>query len=88
MLVGPIVLNKSWPDAKYLALAQQLGLEDHVFLKNIHSVPQVSISAVSAILDLLAEVVKDVLELELEKQKLHFMQFGKEVVRPGIIDAA
>ena len=88
LIAGPIVMNKPWPDAKYLALADQLGILADDFLKDIHCVPQMSSSAANAILDLLAEVVRDVLELEAENTKLHSMQSASQIVRPEIIDAA
>lgn len=88
LIVGPVVVNKPWPDDKYLALADQLGILADDFLKDIHCVPQMSSSAANAILDLLAEVVRDVLELESEKTKLHSMQSASQIVRPEIIDAA
>ncbi len=88
LIVGPVVVNKPWFDSKYLALAEQLGLGGQDFLKDIHLVAQVSKSALDAILDLLAEVVKDVLEVQFEKQKFQFMQSASSVVRPTIIDAA
>ncbi len=88
LIAGPIVINKPWADAKYLALADQLGILSDDFLKDIHCVPQMSSSVANAILDLLAEVVRDVLELESEKVKLHSMQSASQIVRPEIIDAA
>ncbi len=88
LLVGPIILNKPWEDGRYWALAEKLSFADQDFLENIRSVSQMSPLAVATIMDLLAEVVKDVLELELEKEKLYFKSSDQGVVRPEIIDAA
>lgn len=88
LVVGPMMLSSPWPDEKYLALARQLAVADDGFLEDIHSVAQMSVAVVGAILDLLAEVLKDVIGLELEKQKLHNVALGSGVVRPEIIDAA
>ncbi len=88
LVVGPMMLSQAWPDEKYWALAQQLAVADDRFLKDINAVVQMSVSVAGAILDLLAEVVKDVVGLELEKQKLHRVSLGSGVVRPEIIDAA
>lgn len=88
LIIGPMILARLWTDDKYLALAQQLSFADERFLSDIHAAPQMSISVANAVLDLLAEVVKDVMGLELEKQKLHQAHLSSEVVRPGIIDAA
>jgi hypothetical protein len=88
LVIGPMMLSRAWPDDKYLALAQQLAVADDRFLKDINTVAQMSVSVSGAILDLLAEVVKDVVGLELEKQKLHRVSLGSGIVRPEIIDAA
>jgi len=48
---------------------------------------QISEAALNAVLDLLSEIVKDVYELAVEKQKLVQMQNHNESVRPEIIDA-
>lgn len=85
LVAGPLRLNAYWPEEKYLALARSLGLEAAGLLESIWSVPQVSGPALNAILDLLSEVVKDVFELSLEKQKFSQLQTGGGSVRPEII---
>lgn len=88
LIVGPVVVNKPWPDDKYLALARQLGLADEGFLKEIRSVAQISMVVLGAILDLLTEVFKDALEVELEKEKFRFMQLASSSVQSSIVGDA
>ncbi|MCC6759516.1 MAG: GAF domain-containing protein [Candidatus Omnitrophica bacterium] len=85
LVVGPLRLSPHWPEEKYVALASSLGLESVGFLECVRSVPQVSGAALNAILDLLSEVVKDVFELSLEKQKFSQLQVQGGTVRPEII---
>lgn len=87
LIVGPVILGKAWPDEKYLALGEHLMLTNENFLKDIHAVPQMSELSINSILELLAEVIKDVLAIEVEKQKLQQIQSRDEVLRPDIANA-
>lgn len=86
LIIGPLRLADPWPDERYVALAKSLGLTPDEILKNINAVPQMSQSALGAVLDLLSEVVRDVYELSVEKQRFAQLQFQGDSVRPEIID--
>lgn len=88
LVMGPIIIDKPWPDGKYLGLAQQLGLTAEGLLEEFHSVPLISRPAASAVLNLLSEVIKDIFDLDLEKQKLSRLQAAADPVPRGIADAA
>lgn len=85
LVMGPFGPEKLWPAEKITALARQLSLNEAEFLKDVDAVPRMSNPAVHVIADLLAEVVKNVMGLELEQQKLKVLQNGAENVRPEII---
>jgi putative methionine-R-sulfoxide reductase with GAF domain len=87
IMIGPLRLGKAWADDKYLDLAQSLGFGKDI-LEQIKSVAQISEAALEAILDLLSEIVKDVYELAVEKQKLSYLQnTNNQSVRPEILSA-
>ncbi|MCB9772354.1 MAG: GAF domain-containing protein [Candidatus Omnitrophica bacterium] len=87
LIIGPVILGKPWPDEKYVALGEHLMLANENFLRDIHSVSQMSELAMNSILELLAEVTKDVLAIEFEKQKLQQIQSRDETLRPDIANA-
>lgn len=71
MIVGPVILNKKWSAEDYQNMAGQLGIAGHNLPDMIQEIRVVSFVTIKTILDLLAEVVRDVVELNLEKRKLH-----------------
>jgi hypothetical protein len=93
LLVGPIILNKSWRNEDYINLTHQLNMElaedDVALIDLIHEIRVVSHVTMKAILDLLAEVAKKILELEIEKRQLSRHQTtGTEALPQRISDAA
>lgn len=87
LIVGPIILNKAWETENYLNLAKQLNLKPEL-TDSIREIRVVSFITIKAILDLLSEVVKDVVQLSYEKMKLNQMRFHKELIPQDIADAA
>ena len=88
LVAGPVILSKAWEDEKYLSLCRQLNFPAENFLEEIHSIPRMSETAVATALNLLCEVIRDILELNFEKQKLEHMQSQKDLMPREIADAA
>jgi hypothetical protein len=77
LLVGPIILNKGWNNEDYTNVAHQMNIEptdDAGLIDLIQEIRVVSHVTMKAILDLLAEVAKNILEIEIEKHHLHQQQ--------------
>ena len=89
MIVGPVILNKKLTNEEYRTLAQQLNLNEGIdeLIDSIHEIRVVSFVTIKAILDLLSEVSKDIVELTLEKKKLYQTRFNKAVIPKDIADA-
>ncbi|MDP2654452.1 MAG: PocR ligand-binding domain-containing protein [Candidatus Omnitrophota bacterium] len=87
-LVGPVILNRRLEAAEYVALAQQQKVSPEPLVDAMNEVRVVSFVTMKAILDLLSEVIKDVVELSLERRKLHETRFNREILPKEITDAA
>ena len=88
VIVGPVILNKRLESEEYVAVASRIGLKNDQLLDVVNEVRIVSFVAIKAILDLLSEVIKDVIELNLEKKRLHETRFNREILPKEISDAA
>ena len=88
MIAGPVILNKRDSTEFYIDRSQRLGLDYADFLGVIQEVRVVSFVSIKAILDLLSEVVRDIVQLNLEKKTLHQKRFDKNILPKEIVDAA
>ena len=88
VLVGPVVLNKRWENADYINMAGQLNIATEPLLDSIREIRVVSNVTIKAILDLLSEVIKDIVELNFEKQQLNDPALNREVLPQRIADVA
>jgi len=88
LVVGPVILNKKWENEDYLNMASRLNLSVEDLLDRINEVRVVSFVSMKAILDLLAKVAKDIIELNLEMKRLHEDRMGKEIISKEISEAA
>ncbi len=88
VIVGPVILHKRWELREYLDVAKKLKNGDFVFEDAIQEVRVVSHVTIKAVLGLLAEVIKDVIHLNLEKRRLHEKRFNKEVLPREVVEAA
>ena len=66
LIVGPVILNKRLENDQYAELATKYGANLHVLLDEINSIRVVSNVMMHSILNLLAEIIKDNLELSLK----------------------
>lgn len=71
-----------------MKIAQQVNLKNDQLLNVINEIRVISFVAIKAILDLLSEVFKDVIELNLEKKRLHETRFNREILSHEITEAA
>ncbi len=78
MVIGPVILNKKLDNSEYEEIARKHNLNFRDFLDAINEVKVVSFINIKSILDLLCEVSKYVIQLNLQKQKLHKIKFNKE----------
>ncbi len=88
MIVGPVILNKGWQNDDYINLASRLNINVNALIDAIHEVRVVSFVTMKAILDLLSEVVKNIVELSFEQKKLHQVRFNKDILPKGITETA
>ena len=88
LVIGPVILNKKWENEDYLNMATRLNLSVEDLVDRINEVRVVSFVSMKAILDLLAKVVKDIIELNLEMKRLHQDRFNKEIISKEISEAA
>lgn len=87
-IVGPVILNKRLEMDEYVNIANRVNLKNDQFLDIVNEVRVVSFVAIKGILDLLSEVIKDVIELNLEKKRLHETRFNREILPKEVSDAA
>lgn len=88
LIVGPVILNKRWANEEYLSMAQRLGMNADDLIDMIYEIRVVSHLTMRAILDLLAEVAKDIVELNIEKRRLTEVRQHTEVISKEMVDAA
>jgi len=88
MIVGPVIMNKRLSNEEYFQRAEQRGLLAEELLNELGGVRVVSYVAMNAILDLLAAITRDFIEISLENRRLKKMRFQKEVLPKAITEAA
>jgi len=88
VIVGPVILHKRWDLDEYLDVAKKLKNGNFDFEDAIQEVRVVSHVTIKAVLGLLAEVVKDVVHLNLEKRRLHQKRFNKQVLPKEVVETA
>ncbi|MCR4336234.1 MAG: GAF domain-containing protein [Candidatus Omnitrophica bacterium] len=88
LLVGPVILNKRQDSEVYLKTANQFSVDLPHLSEKIHELRIVSFIAIKTILDLLAEVIKDLLQLGVEKKRLHEKRFQKEILSKEMAETA
>jgi len=88
MVVGPVILNKKDDVTHYRAVASTLALDVDETLDAINEIRVASFVSIKSILDLLSGVVKDIVELGVEKKKLHQKRFRKEILPKELSDIA
>ena len=88
MIVGPVVLNQKQEDGFYRGIAQKLNFDYALFTDALNEVRALSYVAAKSILDLLAEVARDVIELNFEKKKLSQMRINQEALPKQVSEVA
>ncbi len=89
LIVGPVILNKRLDPEEYHQIAKKIQFEneDEVTVM-VNEIRVVSFVTMKSILDLLAEIVKDMVELNLERNKLDQMRFKKEILSKDLSSMA
>ena len=88
LIVGPVILNKRWESEAYTNMAKRLHIEVDDLVDRIHEIRVVSFVSIKAILDLLAKVVNDILDLNLEMKELHETKINKDILAREISETA
>lgn len=70
MVVGPVIVGRRLKDEEFSAIAEREGLEIGDLLDQMGGVKAVSYLTVTAVLDLLAAITKDFIEIGLENRRL------------------
>lgn len=68
MIVGPVILNKRLNDSEYEKLAKEYGVSSAEALHELREIRTVSHLMMSSILNLLAEIIRDNVELSLKSE--------------------
>lgn len=88
MIVGPVIMGKRLEDKEYLDLAEGAGLLQKGLLDEIRGLKAVSHVAMNAVLDLLAAITKDFIEIGLENRRLRKTRIQKFSVPKTVAKAA
>ncbi|MEW5895765.1 MAG: GAF domain-containing protein [Candidatus Omnitrophota bacterium] len=88
LIVGPVITNKRLADEEYLSMADQAKLPSEGLLDEISGIRVVSYVAMNAILDLLAAVTKDFIEIGLENRRLKKAKLQREILPKEITQVA
>lgn len=80
MVVGPVILNRRWDNDVYVQAASGMNFEMDNFTDIIHEIRVVSFITIRAVLDLLAQIARDIIDLSLENKKLYQKRFNKEIL--------
>ena len=88
LIVGPTILNKKEEPNFYQGIAEKLEFDSRKLMDVINDVRVVSNITIKSILDLLSEVAKDVVELNLEKRRLSQMKINQESLSKKVSEVA
>jgi len=89
MIVGPLILNKKMENEQYEKLAKEVGISGKDLLDQVNEIRVVSHLMINSILDLLAEIVKDSVELSIREPKTQqYANKEKGVLPKGINEVA
>lgn len=90
MIVGPVILNKRLENAEYEEMAGQFksNISNAELIASINEIKAVSYLTTKSILDLLAEVLKNGIQLNIQRQELNKMRFNKEIISQEVSEVA
>ncbi len=88
LIVGPTILDRKEENAFYQQTAEKLKFDPKEFNDAVGEVRVVSRLTLKSILDLLSEVARDVVELNLEKKRLAQMKINQEGLSKRVSEAA
>lgn len=88
VIVGPVILNKRLDNPAYQDLASQANLKIKDLVDVLFEIRVVSFLTIKAILDLLAQIAKDITDLNLEKRRLDKSRVNREVLSQDVSEAA
>lgn len=88
LIVGPTILNRKEDTAHYQQAAEKLKIDPKELVDTAAEARVVSHLTLKSILDLLSEVARDVVELNLEKKRLAQMRINQEGLSKKVTDAA
>jgi len=88
LIAGPVILNRRWDMDAYLKVAKEVNFAMDDFSDVIHEVRVVSFVTIKAVLDLLAQIAKDIIDLSMENRKLHRKRFKKDILPENFQAAA
>lgn len=88
MVVGPVILNKRLEAPQYEDMAKKRKAKKEELLEELNGIRVVSYVMMDSILDLLSEIVKDTIELSIEKKKLAQCWSNQESLPKGMSEAA
>ncbi len=79
MIVGPVILNKRLTEEQLASLTHEFGLNPEL-IDDIHNFRVVSHVAMTSILELLATIAHEFIDMQAEHQLLHKKQFQEALV--------
>ena len=88
LIAGPLILNKRLESQNYARQAEELALDEDELTDVIHEIRVVSFVTIKSILDLLAQIAKDIVDLNIEKRNIHARRFNKEIYPQSVASVA
>ena len=88
VVIGPIILNKRLSREDYLSMAYRYGVDGEILVDAINELRVISNVMLNSILDLLAEIIRDNVDLSLKEQQLDKIKVDTEAMPKGSAQAA
>ena len=88
MIIGPVILNKRLSGSDYEAMAEEFGCDKGELLSELGGIRVISNVMINSILDLLSEIVRDNIELNLKKKELNQMKVSPKGVNTEYTETA
>ena len=88
MIIGPVILNRRLESSRYEQLAQEYGVSSDKLFDEINEIRVVSNVMMNSILELLAEIVRDNIELSIKERELDRMKLSQDPLPKKLSDFA
>ncbi|HSV43733.1 MAG TPA: PocR ligand-binding domain-containing protein [Candidatus Bathyarchaeia archaeon] len=88
LIVGPAIMNRRLSDDEYQELAKKTSLDEGAVMDQVRGVRVVSYVAMNAVLDLLAAITREFIDIGIENRRLRRLRFQKNVLPRSVTRTA